>query len=235
MISDNTHPAVNKSSRLGILAAVWIMTALVLLPSVTKILDGAFPIFTLFLLIVPLIAFLRNRDACIIGIRRIPWSEFLKYAALHLVVALALMIIFEPWSHTYQILLNLAVSSAHPDTTFGWLVRFPGFPGWFGFVFYAGFVTLFAEELFFRGWLLQWLQTRMSHGKAILWQSVFFTLPQLLAAFLLPPAQGILYAVIYSWLAIGWMGGWVASRTQSIWPSLASATIYNLLMALLVT
>jgi len=33
----------------------------------------------------------------------------------------------------------------------------------------------------------------------------------------------------YSWLAVGVIGGW-AARTQSIWPSLASATIWNAIM-----
>jgi membrane protease YdiL (CAAX protease family) len=159
--------------------------------------------------------------------------ELIKYTLLTLTGSLALMAIFEPWSHTYQMLLTEAISALHPDTTFGWLVRFPGAAGWAGFIGFAGLVTLFAEELFFRGWLFQWLQKRMSSTKAVFWQATLFTLPQMLAAFLLAPLQGVLYAVVYSWLAIGLIGGWAASRTQSIWPSLLSATLYNIIMCTL--
>jgi len=144
------------------------------------------------------------------------------------------MAIFEPWSHTYQMLLSEVISSSHPDTTFGWLSKIPGPTGWAGLVLYSGFVTLFAEELFFRGWLLNLLQSRLSTGTAIQLQAILFTLPQLLAAFLLPPLPGLLYAIIYSWLAIGLIGSWAASRTRSIWPSLISATICNLVMSILV-
>ena len=144
------------------------------------------------------------------------------------------MIIFEPWSHTYQMLISEAISSPRPDTTFGWIVLFPGVPGWLAFIFFAGFVSLFAEEFFFRGWLLNWLKRRMSEKPAILMQATIFTIPQALAALLLPPTQGLLYVFIYSLIAIGLIGGWVASRTQSIWPSLLSATIYNLTMCLLI-
>ena len=70
----------------------------------------------------------------------------------------------------------------------------------------------------------------MSRGGAIVIQAALFTIPQLLAALLLSPYQGVIYAVVYSWLAIGVIGGWAAARTQSIWPSLASATIWNAVM-----
>jgi|LGVF01.2.fsa_nt_gb hypothetical protein len=39
---------------------------------------------------------------------------------------------------------------------------------------------------------------RMSNGKAIMLQAILFTLPQLLAASLLPLKQGILHKIVYS-------------------------------------
>jgi membrane protease YdiL (CAAX protease family) len=226
-------PNTKKMGSQEILALVWITLAIVLLFPVTSYLNGTFPIFTLILLVVPLFALLRNRDSRKIGFQTIRWCEFLKYTSLNLAGSLALGAIFEPWSHTYRLLLIEAISSAHLDTTFGWLVRFPGFNGWGGFVLYAGFVTLFAEEIFFRGWLLKWLKSRMSNWRAILLQAALFTLLQLLAAFFLPPLQGILYVIVYSWLAIGLISGWIASRTESIFPSLASALFFNSIMAFL--
>ena len=61
---------------------------------------------------------------------------------------------------------------------------------------------------------------------AIALQTLFFVIPTLLAAFMLPVLQGVLYGV-YAWLSIGLIGGWAASRTNSIWPSLFSATLMN--------
>jgi membrane protease YdiL (CAAX protease family) len=224
-----------KTTRFGnleILALIWIIAALAVLYPVTALLEGAFPIFTLLLLIVPLVVLIRRKDAARIGLRVVPLRSLIKYSSINLVGSLALMVIFEPWSHTYQILLHKAISSSHPDTTFGWLLRYPGLLGWIGLAMFAGLVSLFAEELFFRGWLLRMFQTRMGPWKAITLQALLFTLPQCLAASLLPTLQGILYAVIYSFVVIGLLGGWSANKTQSIWPSLISATVYNLVMVM---
>lgn len=223
---------LSKYGNKEVLAIGWILTALALLFPAKKILYGTFPIFTVIWLAAPLIAILLYRDASKTGIQVIQWKKLFKYSAINLTFSLVITAFFEPWSHTYQTLFLAATTGSHSDTTFGWLVRFFGFTGWGCFIFFAGFVTIFAEELFFRGWLLQWLQNRMNNWKAILLQATLFTLPQILAAFVLPPIQGILYAVVYSWLVIGLIGGWVANRTQVIWPSLLSATIYNLLMVI---
>lgn len=227
-------PVSHQSRSREILAFVWISTAILATFATTILLNGAFPLFTLLFLAVPLTVLLRTRNASRIGFRFVRRDEIIRYTVLNLAGSLITMVIFEPWSHTYQMLLSEAIASSHPDTTFGWLAQFPGITGWTGFLLYAGLVTLFAEELFFRGWLLNWMQARISAGLAILLQAALFTLPQLLAAFLLPPLQGLLYAIIYSWLAIGLIGGWAASRTGSIWPSLISATSTNLVMCILV-
>lgn len=49
-------------------------------------------------------------------------------------------------------------------------------------------------------------------------------------AFALPLPEGILYVVVYAWLTIGIVGGWAAARTGSIWPSLVTATVGNLVL-----
>jgi hypothetical protein len=50
----------------------------------------------------------------------------------------------------------------------------------------------------------------------VLAQAFLFMISNLLAALALPPLQGGLYAVIYTGLAIGVVGGWAAARTGSI-------------------
>jgi membrane protease YdiL (CAAX protease family) len=196
--------------------------------------NGSFPIFTLIWLIVPLLVVLRFHEAPRVGFTSIPWRVFLSTAAINLALLLLISLMVEPWSHTYQALVHRAISSTPPDTTFAWLVRFKGLSAWAGLGLYSGLVTIFAEELFFRGWLLQSLQARMHKSWAILIQAALFALLQSLAAFLLSPVQGILYALIYSFIGVGLVGGWAASRTRSIWPSLAAATLWNLIMITLV-
>lgn len=163
-----------------------------------------------------------------VGFRAIPWRDFVWVSAINLGGSLLVALLFEPWSHTYQMLVKAAISNRHPDTTFAWLLRLPRLPALGAMFLYSGTVTLFGEELFFRGWLLQLLQKRWGMPWAIIAQAALFTLPNLLASLALPAPQGILYASVYTFLAIGLIGGWAAARTKSIWPSLFSATLCNL-------
>jgi len=213
---------------------LWTGLALLALFPVMALLDGAAPVFSAIWLIAPLVAVARSRAPERAGFRPVAARDLARYTAINLGVLLALMAIFEPWSGVYRLLARSAVSAPHPDTTFGWLVRFDGAAGWVGMLLYSGLVTLFAEELFFRGWLLQALLRRMRPAWAIVAQAACFALPQAIATLLMPPLQGALYVVVYSWLAIGVVGGWAAARTGSIWPSLISATVCNLLLTALV-
>lgn len=213
-----------------ILFFTWAGIALAVLVPVTVFLRGSFPIFTVVWLVVPLMVVARSGDPLRIGFRRIPWRVFLSITAINLIGLLLVSALAEPWSHAYRDLIKGAMAGAPPDTTFAWLVRYKGVAAWSGLALYSGLVTIFAEELFFRGWLLQYLLHRMKPGWAIALQAALFTLPQALAALLLKPVQGIVYAIVYSWLAVGVIGGWAARRTNSIWPSLVSATIWNALL-----
>ena len=129
-------------------------------------------------------------------------------------------------------LVEAALTSQPPDTTFAWLLRFERTPALGAMFLYSGLVTMFGEELFFRGWLLQVLKKRWGAKMAVIIQALLFTIPNLLAAIVLPPLQGVLYFV-YTFVGIGIVGGWAASRTDSIWPSLFSATVSNLVFVAL--
>lgn len=212
--------------------AAWAGSALVILVPATRFLQAAFPIFTVIWLAVPLLVLLRSQEASRVGVRRISWRALWTTTVINLGALLAVVVLFEPWSHAYGALIKAAVAGTPPDTTFAWLVRFEGWSGWAGMLLFSGGVTIFAEELFFRGWLLGWLQRRMGKWRAIALQAVFFTLPQLLAAVFLSPMQGMVYAVVYSWLAVGVVGGWAAARTRCIWPSWISATTWNLILTM---
>lgn len=216
-----------------ITAVVWIGLALLVLFPITLFLHGSFPFFTIIWLIVPFVIILRTGDTQKVGFRRIPWRKFLTTAAINLGLLCLISLAVEPWSHAYKALITSALSAKTPDTTFAWIINFTGIKAWSGLILYSGLVTIFGEELFFRGWLLQTLQPKMNKNLVIALQAALFTIPQLLAALVLSPLQGVIYIVIYSWLAVGVIGGWAAIRTQSIWPSLVSATVWNALMVAL--
>lgn len=73
---------------------------------------------------------------------------------------------------------------------------------------------------------------------AVVWillglQALLFSIPQAIAALFLEPIQSVLYITVYSWLTIGVIGGWSVLRTNSFWPGLASATLMNLILSML--
>jgi membrane protease YdiL (CAAX protease family) len=218
---------------LEIVSIAWCLLALASLLPVTILLEGSFPIFTVLWILVPLVVILKTRDASRAGFRPISWREFMRVTATNLAGLFLITLLFEPWSHTYQKLLEAVLSSRSPDTTFAWLLRYPRLPALGGMLLYSGLVTLFGEELFFRGWLLQALKKRMKAHWAVTLQALAFVIPNLLAAFFLPALQGVLYALVYTWLGIGLVGGWAASRTNSLWPSLFSATVANFIFVVL--
>ena len=212
---------------------IWCLLALATLFPVTIRLNGSFPLFTVIWIFVPLIAVLMTKDASQVGFRKIGWREFVLVSTLNLCGLFLITLLIEPWSHTYQMLLEAALSSPSPDTTFAWLLRFPRIPALSAMFLYSGLVTMFGEELFFRGWLLQLLKKQWSPIWAILTQALLFTIPNLLVMIALPLLQSVLY-LIYTWLAVGVLGGWAAARTNSIWPSLFTVTVSNLVFVLLI-
>ncbi|MGE5222034.1 MAG: lysostaphin resistance A-like protein [Omnitrophica WOR_2 bacterium] len=231
MIGAQAKPQLKRWGIAETVFIVWTGLALLVLYPAARLLKGSFPIFTVVWLVVPLLVVARAGGAGRVGFRSITPRVFLSTAVVNLGALILISLLVEPWSHAYQALVKGALASIPPDTTFAWLVRFKGLSAWGGLLLFSGLVTIFGEELFFRGWLLQALLAKMNKGWAILIQAVLFTIPQLLAALLLAPWQGVVYAVIYSFLGVGMIGGWAAARTRSIWPSLASAVIWNAILA----
>jgi membrane protease YdiL (CAAX protease family) len=207
----------------------WSLMAVILSILFSILLKASFPLFTLIWIGVPLIVVLRKKDTGFVGFSGIPLKEFIKVTLINLGITLAIIGLFEPWSHTYQTLIRLATDSNTPDVTFAWLKRYNGVKSWLGMFIFGGFVTMFGEEIFFRGWLFQFLKKRINPYWAIIIQALLFIIPNLIAALFMSRIQGVIYTVIYTGIAIGVAGGWAAKRTNSIWPSLVSASIVNLL------
>lgn len=216
------------------LSVAWILAALAVLVPVAVVLEAAFPIFTLIWLVGPLVEVARTGDASRIGFRQVPWRLLVRVTTVNVLLCFAVMLALEPWTHGYQRVVELAMTNQPIDSTFGWLVRFPRWPGLAFITLYSGLVTMFAEELCFRGWLLQSLRPRMGTPRAIVVQASLFLFPNLLVVPLLSPEESLGY-LICVWLSVGLAGGWAAARTGSIWPSLISVTLTNLVAVAVLT
>jgi membrane protease YdiL (CAAX protease family) len=214
-----------------IIFVLWLGLALASLLPVASHLDANLPIFTVLWLAAPLAAVMRSGDARRVGFTALPWRQLAMMAGINLILLLLVMALFEPWSAAYGTLVREATAN---DPTFAWLRHYPSPQRWLLMFLYSATVTIFAEELFFRGWLLQWLQQRTTPWRAILVQAAVFTLPQALPALFLTPLQAVVWIGAYAFLGVGVVNGWAAARTGTIWPGAVAAPLMNLIVTLLV-
>ena len=225
----------NKWQRQDILALIWLVGGFALAVAFSLWLKVSIPLFSLIFLVYPLINLIKRREAAHIGMGQIPWRDFIKWTGINLAALMAVYAIFEPWSGAYAFLLEEATSSGATDPTFAWLTHFDGLVGWAGMLLYSGLISIFAEELFFRGWLQNALRPQMGTVWANVIQAALFTLPQLIVAFIMPtPIMGLVYGLVYAFGAIGMINGWVATKAGAIWPNLVAATLMNLILSVLI-
>ncbi|MBC7959844.1 MAG: CPBP family intramembrane metalloprotease [Vallitaleaceae bacterium] len=212
--------------------SVWILFSTVAVLTTCYMLGTQFPIFSLLYLLIPLGILLKKKDVLCIGLRMVELKHLCIVSMINLAAALLIICVVEPWAHVYQRLIDLAMGANPPDPTFVWIQRYPTWGILFMFVF-TGIITIFGEELFYRGFLLQLFKKHMPTYAAIILQAVIFSVPNGIVAFVMTPLQGFLYVFVYAFLAIGVVGGIAAHKTNSIWPSLISAIVLNLIFVLI--
>jgi len=100
---------------------------------------------------------------------------------------------------------------------------------------FSGLISIFAEELCFRGWILNRLKPNIGSFWANVIQAAIFTLPQLVVAFMMPSlAMGLVYGLVYAFGAIGLINGWISMKTGAIWPNLIAASVMNLILSIVI-
>jgi len=169
-------------------------------------------------------------DASAIGVISLDVRHFLETSVAAGIAYAALLLAVEPWTGVYDRLLELTLEG--PDPTFAWLVRFDGLAAWGGLAIFSGLVTLYSEELFFRGWLLNVLKRRTRPTVAVVGQAMVFTLFQSIPVLFFSPVQALVYLVVYAF-SLGVVVGIAARRTDSILPGLAVVTVANLVLTYL--
>ncbi|WP_054942586.1 CPBP family glutamic-type intramembrane protease [Paenibacillus ihuae] len=224
--------AFTKINNKRILYITWSVLALGATFSATYLLQGSYPILTFIWILVPFIYLCKSNNVHEIPIKEMPIKKFLKYMNMNLCVVLVVFAVFEPWSSTYKSFIHLVSKGQHPDTTFAWLNQYDLFSSLAGMYFYSGFVTMFGEELFFRGYLLHLLRAKIGNKRAIFVQSALFSLCCGAPMFMFMSfTQGVIFT-IYA-MTIGIAGGWTVLRTGSILPSLFTAATTNLILVVL--
>ena len=217
------------------LALIWFLAATAIAFFFALWQNLSLPIFTVLFLAVPLVNLIINQDAQQIGMGKIKFKILLKWTGINLGALILVYAIFEPWSGAYAFLLEEATAPTSSDPTFALLRLVDGLGGWAAMFLFTALISIFAEELFFRGWLQNLLRPKVGNLWANVIQAAIFTLPQLIVALIMPsPIMGLVYGLIYAFGAIGLINGWVVSRAGAIWPNLLAASLMNLILSVVI-
>ncbi len=209
-----------------VLAAAWLALAAVAALVVPIALGASLPVLTFVWLLLGSVVLRRTRSTAALGLVRVPRRELLRVTVVATIAMTLLFGAAEALTHPYRELLELIREESTPDSTFAWVIDHGRGWGLVGFALYGGLVTMFAEEIVFRGALMTRLRPR-GVWVAVGGTTVAFAAVQALPAALLPAAAAVGFLLIDAVLAVGVVGGIAAYRTRSIWPALVAITVAN--------
>jgi membrane protease YdiL (CAAX protease family) len=193
---------------------------------VSLVIGASVPVLTLVWLAIAAGVLWRTGTPSALGLVRVPRREF---ARVTVAATLAMTVLFgsaEALTDPYRELLELIRDESSPDSTFVWVIEHGRGWGLVGFAVYGGLVTIFAEEIVFRGALMTRLRRR-GPWVAVGGSTVAFAAVQALPAALLSRSAAVGFLVIDAVLAVGVVGGLAAYRTRSVLPSLIAVTVAN--------
>jgi membrane protease YdiL (CAAX protease family) len=207
----------------------WLAAAAVAAVVVPVAIGASLPVLTLVWLAIAALVLHRTRTPAGLGLVQVPIGEFIRIT-LGATVAMTLLFgVAEMTTHPYRELLDLVREESAPDSTFAWVVDHGAGWGLVGFAVYGALVTIFAEEIVFRGALMTRLRPR-GPWVAVGGTTVAFAAIQALPAALLPFGAAMGFLVIDAALAVGVVGGLAAHRTGSIHPALIAITVANVVV-----
>jgi membrane protease YdiL (CAAX protease family) len=217
-----------------VLVTAWLLAATVAAGVVPVVIGASLPLLTFVWLAIAAVVLRRRRSAAALGLARPPRHELAQVTAVATVAMTLLFGIAEIVTHPYRDLLELVREESTPDSTFAWVVEYGRGWGLVGFAVYGGLVTIFAEEIVFRGALMTRLRQR-GRTVAVGGTTVAFAAVQALPAALLSARAAVGFLVIDAVLAVGVVGGLAAYRTRSILPALVAITVANVVVLAAVT
>ncbi len=206
---------------------IWIILSLGSLFYLSNLYGTVVPVFTLVWLSLAFLAVLLARDAKYVGFSGVKFSEFLLALFLNLLLLSLVYIVLEPLSGTFREVINNIKRETILYPSYYLLNQFNGLKGLLAYFLCNFFIIIFAEEIFFRGFLIQYAELKLNKFWGVLIQAFLFLLFILILDINLPPVQNYIFLVGYTFLGRGIIGGWAAARNDSIWPSLITVSVVH--------
>lgn len=222
------HPCADARLRplpLGV-AIGWLVAATVAAIAAPILIGASLPVFTLLWLAIAAVALRRHRKSSSLGLATPPHGEFVRVTATTTWLMTVLFGVAEFTTHPYRELLGLIREESSPDSTFAWVIEYGRSWGLVGFAVYGALVTIFAEEVVFRGALMSRLRSA-GCARAVAGTTIAFAAVQALPAALLPAREAVGFLAIDAVLAVGVVGGVAAYQSRSIYPTLVAVTVAN--------
>lgn len=204
---------------------IWIILGLLSLFYLSSSYRIDIPFFTLLWLSISFLVVLISGRTKYVAFSKVRLGEFLWVLVLNLIFLGAVFVILEPLSGTFQLLIEKSLRNVSLNPNYYWIVHYDDIFGMLGFFLTNFFILIFAEELFFRGFLLQYISLKMNKFWGVLLQAFLFLGFIVILKYNLPPVENYIFLVAYTFFGRGIIGGWAASRTDSIWPSLISTSL----------
>lgn len=206
---------------------IWIIASLGTLFYLSNLYRTEVPVFTLVWLALAFLGVLLARDAKYVGFAGVKFSEFMLVLFLNLLFLSLVYIVLEPLSGTFREVINNIRRETILYPSYYLLNQFKGLNGLLAYFLCNFFIIIFAEEIFFRGFLIQYAELKLNKFWGVLIQAFLFLIFILILDINLPPVQNYIYLVGYTFLGRGIIGGWAAARTDSIWPSLITVSVVH--------
>ncbi|HKL13718.1 MAG TPA: CPBP family intramembrane glutamic endopeptidase [Halanaerobiales bacterium] len=204
---------------------IWIIFALGALFYFSNLFGTDIPPFTLIWLVLPFLAVLISGENKIVGFCKVKFSEFMLVLLLNIIFMGIVFVILEPLSGTYKIIIDKALRTNPLDPAFYWISQYKDWSGVLGFFLINIFIIIFAEELFFRGLLIQYIGLKLNTFWGVLISSFLFLFFIVILNYNLPPVENYILLVGYTFFGRGIIGGWAAARTGTIWPSIITSSL----------
>ncbi len=204
---------------------IWIIAALAVLFYLSNLYGTEIPHFTLIWLVLPFLAVLLSGKTKYVGFETVKFSDFFLTLLLTMIFMGLVFVILEPLSGTYKLIINQNLSTRPISPSFYWLNQARDYSAVLGFTITNLLIIIFAEELFFRGFLIHYIGLKLNDFWGVLISAFLFLLFIVILNYNLPPVQNYIYLVGYTFFARGIIGGWSVARTKTIWPSLITSTL----------
>lgn len=210
---------------------VWMLFALFAAFSIYIIEDVDFPLYTTIWILISMVIYL-TKEVDILRVdsqnRRITMISIISFIVLSWLV----MLIVEAYTSTYGELIHLIQAAGSKDIVFHWITLSRTNGNYALFFLFSFIVTIFAQEAFFRGYLLRVLEEKYDEWLANILQAILFCLPHIITGLMFPVLQGFIYIIGYVFLLYGLLSGFFAQKAGNIWPGLIAASTNNLLLTM---